>query len=304
MKFTQLKMLVSICENNLSVSSAARSLDQAQSSLSKQIQLFEKELGHRIFVRRGKRLVSMTPFGREILNDARSVLMVEDRMFAKAREYSKDAVRGVLRIGTTHLQAKYVLPRVVQQFRRVYPHVFLQMLQSNPGDILQMLVNNRVDLGICTEALSVEGRDLHIERGYRWNRCLVVPQGHPLCSRKRVTLEDLVSYPLITYVHGFTGRAMFDQEFANAGLAHNVVFSAADSDVIKTYVRLGMGVGVIARKSYEPKIDTDLVSKDIGHLFPDMHTLVARRADKYMSPGIVKFIEIFKDQAALIEKSS
>jgi LysR family cys regulon transcriptional activator len=298
MKFAQLHMLVSICENNLNVSQASRSLEQAQSAVSKQVQLFESELGQQIFVRRGKRLTALTPFGREILGDTRKIILLEEQIRIKASEYANDTVRGDLRIGTTHLQAKHVLPQVIQEFRRIYPNVFLQIHQSNPRTIFEMLTNNRVDIGICTEVLSNESKDITAERAYSWNRCLVVPPGHPLAKSSNLALKDLATYPLITYVRGFTGRGAFDDTFEEAKLIPNIVFSASDSDIIKTYVNLGMGVGVIAEQAYDEEADSHLVSRDLSHLFPQMHTLMAWRRDKYPSAGFSKFISIFRERVS------
>jgi len=298
MKFAQLHMLVSICENDLNVSAAARDMEQAQSAVSKQIQLLERGLDQQIFIRRGKRLTALTPFGKEILKDARKILMLEDQIKRKAHEFAHDTVRGELRIGTTHLQAKHVLPEIVREFRRIYPNVFLQIHQSKPRDILEMLINNRVDVGICTEVLGEETGELVVEDAYKWNRCLVLPSGHALADKKSISLQDLAHSPLITYAQGFTGRRTFDQTFAEANLLPNVVFSAADSDIIKTYVRLGMGIGVIADRAFDAEHDRGLACRDLSHLFPDMTTLIGWRRDKYLTAGLTKFLSIFRDTVA------
>lgn len=293
----QLRMLVSISEHGLNVSQAAADLGQAQSALSKQIQRLEAELGQRIFIRRGKRLTRMTPFGQDLLREARKMLSLEAGIRKRASEHSRDVLRGDLLIGTTHLQARHVLPPIIRRFSRVYPNVFLHIYQAHPRVILEMLLNNRVDLGLCTELLGEESQELCVEQAYRWNRCVVLPRDHPLAAKRgKVTLEDLATTKLLTYVPGFTGRGAFDRAFGDAGLVPNVVLSASDSDVIKTYVRLGLGVGVIARKAYDPGADADLASRDVGHLFPDMRALLARRRDKYMSDGISKFVEIYKEE--------
>jgi len=298
MKFAQLHMLVSICENDLNVSAAARDLEQAQSAVSKQIQLLERGLDQQIFIRRGKRLTALTPFGKEILKDARKILMLEDQIQRKAHEFAHDTVRGELRIGTTHLQAKHILPEIVNEFRRVYPNVFLQIHQSKPRDILEMLINNRVDIGICTEVLGEETGELVVEEAYTWNRCLVLPPDHPLKGKKAIAFQDLAACPLITYAQGFTGRQTFDQAFAEANFLPNVVFSAADSDIIKTYVRLGMGLGVIADRAFDPEQDSGLTCRDLSHLFPDMTTLIGWRRDKYLTAGLTKFLSIFRERVA------
>lgn len=231
------------------------------------------------------------------------MLSLEAGIRKRASEHAMDVLRGDLLIGTTHLQARHVLPEIIKAFSKAYPNVFLHIYQANPRAIFEMLLNNRVDLGLCTEMLGEEPHELLVEKAYRWNRCAVMPADHELAGKKKdLTLEDLATTRLLTYLRGFTGRVAFDRVFREAGHVPPVVLSASDSDVIKTYVRLGMGVGILARVAYDPAKDQDLVRRDVGHLFPDMHALLARRRDKYMSAAIKKFVEIFKGKIKAIER--
>ena len=292
MNIRQLRALVAVCENKFSISKAAKKLHLVQSAVSRQIQLLEHEIGTPLFVRHGKRFINATPICQEVSAQAREALLNLDNIRQLGVEYATDSTRGELRIGTTHMQARYVLPQVVQSFRRVYPNVFLQLHQGTPQQLVDMLAANAVDIAICTEELEKD-RGLEVMTAYHWNRAAIVKPGHSLARKRQVSLADLTQYPLITYVEGFTGRRAFDDAFRIAGLSPSVIVSAADSDVIKTYVALGLGVGIVANMSFEPRHDSHLVAKDLSSLFPQMTTKLAYRRGKFLTSGARRFIEIF-----------
>lgn len=293
MNVRQLRAVVAVYENGLSVTIAARRLHSVQSAISKQLQLLEREIGTPLFVRHGKRFVGATPICREVVAAAREALLRIDNIRKIGVEYATDSTRGELRLATTHTQARYILPPVVQAFRRVYPNVFLQVHQGSPRQLADLLAADAADLAICTEM--EDERNLQVTAAYSWNRCAIVKAGHPLSRKRKITLADLAQYPLITYVEGFTGRGAFDAAFRAAGISPSVIFSAADADVIKTYVALGLGVGIIAEVAFEPKRDSHLIAKDLGDLFPQMTAKIAYRKGKFLTAGARRFAEIFLD---------
>jgi len=202
----------------------------------------------------------------------------------------------VLRIGSTHTQARYVLPPVLRRFSQAYPEVEVQILQSTPGQLVEMTLAGQVDLAICTEAIG-EHPAFTTLPSYRWNRCLIAPLGHPVLSRRPISLGVLCEYPMITYLYGFTGRGRLSSSFAKVGLRPRVVLSAADTDVIKTYVREGMGVGVIADLAFQPEQDADLGMRDLSHLFPWEVTKVAYVREKYVRRFQQRFMDLFQEEA-------
>ena len=291
MKLQQLRYLVEVAEAGLNVSQAADNLFTSQPGVSKQIRLLEDELGVEIFVRNGKRVVSVTPAGQEILTLARRVLLEARNLKTAGQEFSRQKA-GQLTIATTHTQARYVLPPVIVQFSQRYPEVKLVLHQGNPLHVAQEVVAGRADLAIATEGLDLFP-DLRILPCYQWNRVLVAKPDHPLLALEPLTLEALVQYPMITYDHAFTGRARINQAFERHGLSPNVVLTALDADVIKTYVRVGMGVGVIAAMAYDQNLDRDLRVRDMAHLFEPSLTRIALRAGTYLRGFVYDFIQLF-----------
>ena len=243
MKLQQLRYVWEVTRHNLNVSATAQSLYTSQPGISKQIRLLEDELGVEIFARSGKHLTRVTPAGEAIVELAGQVLRLTDNIKQVAQEHS-DERRGSLSIATTHTQARYALPPVIGEFTRKYPDVALHMQQGTPKQIAQMVSDGMADFAICTESLELFA-DLVLLPCYRWNRCVLVPRGHPLAEGE-LTLERLADQAIVTYVFGFTGRSQLDDAFRARGLTPNVVLTAADADVIKTYVRLGLGVGIVA----------------------------------------------------------
>ncbi|MDR5898594.1 HTH-type transcriptional regulator CysB [Halomonas vilamensis] len=292
MKLQQLRYIWEVSRHNLNVSATAQSLFTSQPGISKQIRLLEDELGVEIFARSGKHLTRVTPAGQAVIDLAGQVLRLTDNIKEVAQEHS-DERRGSLAIATTHTQARYALPPIITEFTQKYPDVALHMQQGTPKQIAQMVSEGQADFAIATESLELF-TDLVLLPCYRWNRCVLVPKGHPLAELDGpLTLEALAAYSLVTYVFGFTGRSQLDDAFKAKGLTPNVVLTAADADVIKTYVRLGMGVGIVAHMAVDPEQDTDLVALEAGHLFESSTTKIGIRRGTFMRGYMYDFLERF-----------
>jgi LysR family cys regulon transcriptional activator len=291
MKLQQLRYIWEVAHHDLNVSATAQSLFTSQPGISKQIRLLEDELGVEIFARSGKHLTHVTPAGQVILEAAGEVLRKVESIKHVAQEYS-DEKRGALSIGTTHTQARYMLPKVIQGFIARYPEVSLHMHQGTPMQISEMAADGTVDFAIATEALELFS-DLVMLPCYRWNRCVLVPREHPLTALNELTLADVAAHPIVTYVFGFTGRSRLDEAFVKAGLTPRVVFTAADADVIKTYVRLGLGIGIIADMAHSEEEDDDLVALDARHLFEASVTSIGCRKGTFLRGYMYDFIEDF-----------
>lgn len=291
MKLQQLKYIWEISRNNLNVSATAQRLFTSQPGISKQVRLLEDELGVEIFARSGKHLSRITPAGEAIIDLASQVLRLTENIKLVAQEYS-DESRGSLAIATTHTQARYALPPVIRDFTRTYPDVALHMQQGTPRQIAHMVSEGQADFAIATESLELFS-DLVLLPCYRWNRCVLVPRDHPLAGVKTLSLASLAKYPIVTYVFGFTGRSQLDDAFRAEGLSPNVVLTAADADVIKTYVRLGMGVGIVADMAVDRELDDDLVALDAGHLFESSTTKIGIRRGTFMRGFMYDFLQEF-----------
>jgi LysR family transcriptional regulator, cys regulon transcriptional activator len=294
MKLHQLRYLHEVVRQGLNITNAAEALYTSQPGISKQIQLFEEELGLQIFQRNGKRLTGVTEPGAQILALANKVIRDIDNIKRVGEEFS-DVETGTLTIATTHTQARYKLPAAVKEFMSLYPKVKLNLHQGNPSQVVEQVVSGDADIGIATESISdVEG--LLCLPCYQWNRCVVVPPGHPLLTDGALTLEKLAKYPLITYDFGITGGTLVSNTFSNANLSPNVVLTAIDADVIKTYVSLGLGVGLLANMAYDAERDLHLVRLDVSHLFPDSTTYVGVRKDAFLRGYMYGFIELIAPQ--------
>ena len=291
MKLQQLRYIWEVARHQLNVSQTAETLYTSQPGISKQIRLLEDELGVEIFVRSGKHLTEVTPAGKVILGMAANVLRQCESIKQVALEFSDDQ-RGTLSVATTHTQARYRLPSVVSAFIRRYPEVRLQMQQGSPQQIAAMVADGSVDLAIATEALE-HYSDLILLPCYRWNRSIVVPKGHPLTRVPRVAISDLAEYPLVTYTFGFTGRSRLDEAFAAQELTPRIAFTATDADVIKTYVRLGLGVGIIASMAFDAQGDTGLVAVPADHLFAASTTVIGLRRGTFLRGYLYHFIATF-----------
>ncbi|HCK93793.1 MAG TPA: HTH-type transcriptional regulator CysB [Gammaproteobacteria bacterium] len=290
MKLQQLRYIWEVARHDLNVSVTAQSLYTSQPGISKQIRLLEDELGVKIFSRSGKHLTRVTPAGEAILQIVGDILRKVESIKQVAQEYN-DEHKGSLSIATTHTQARYVLPPVIQRFIDDYPDVSLHMHQGTPIQISEMAADGTVDFAIATEAMELFG-DLIMMPCYAWNRSVIVPKGHPL-TQSPLTLEKLAAFPLVTYVFGFTGRSKLDDAFVNHGLTPKVVFTAADADVIKTYVRLGLGVGIIATMAYDEEVDSNLVRLDASHLFEPSITKIGFRRGTFLRGYMFDFLQKF-----------
>ena len=291
MKLQQLRYIWEVAHHDLNVSATAQSLYTSQPGISKQIRLLEDELGVEIFARSGKHLTRITPAGEAIIEMAGEILRKSQNIKLVADEFSNERV-GSLSIATTHTQARYVLPPVISGFKTQFPDVSLHMNQGTPIQIAELAASGEVDFAIATEGMD-HFQDLVSMPCYRWNRSVVVPRAHPLAKLEKLTLEALAGEPIVTYVFGFTGRSKLDEAFLEEGLAPNVVFTATDTDVIKTYVRLGLGVGIIASMAYDEAVDSDLVVLDASHLFASSVTHICFRKGTFLRRFMFDFIERF-----------
>lgn len=291
MKLQQLRYIWEVAHHDLNVSATAQSLYTSQPGISKQIRLLEDELGVEIFARSGKHLTRVTPAGEVILETAGEILRKVESIKQVAQEFSNEK-KGSLSLATTHTQARYALPPVISSFMARYPDVSLNLHQGTPMQISELAVDGTVDFAIATEALELFS-DLIMMPCYRWNRSIIVPKDHPLTQVSKLTLEDVAAHPIVTYVFGFTGRSKLDEAFFNKGLIPKVVFTAADADVIKTYVRLGLGIGIVAEMAYDKEKDTDLVQLDASHLFASSITKIGYRRGTFLRGYMYEFIELF-----------
>ncbi|GAA4403175.1 CysB family HTH-type transcriptional regulator [Quisquiliibacterium transsilvanicum] len=290
MNLQQLRFVQETARHNFNLTHAAQAIGTSQPALSRGILELEAELGVDIFVRHGKRMLGLTEPGKAILARAQRVLAEVqgiERVTADFR--ARDA--GELRIATTHTQARYVLPSVIREFRKRYPAVRLTLVQGNPRQITQSLLGREVDFAIATE-VSDELPEILTIPAFEWEHVVVVPNKHPLLE-KPLTLQTLVRYPIITYVEEFTGRRRIDKAFADAGLEPDIVLAAIDSDVIKTYVALGLGVGIMADLAYDAGRDRSLTALPAGSLFGVNHTRLAVRRDAFLRGFALTFIELF-----------
>jgi len=291
MKLQQLRYIWEVAHHDLNVSATAQSLYTSQPGISKQIRLLEDELGVEIFARSGKHLTHITPAGEAIMRTAGEILRKVESIKQVAQEYANER-KGSLSIATTHTQARYALPATIRAFIERYPDVALHMHQGTPMQIAEMAADGTVDFAIATEAMELFS-DLIMMPCYRWNRCILVPRDHPLTRVRPLALEDVAAHPIVTYVFGFTGRSRLDEAFTQRGLVPKVVFTAADADVIKTYVRLGLGIGIIAAMAYDEAIDGDLVALDASHLFTSSVTRIGCRRGTFLRGYMYEFIEDF-----------
>ncbi|EKE75225.1 HTH-type transcriptional regulator CysB [Gallaecimonas xiamenensis] len=291
MKLQQLRYIVEVRNHNLNVSATAESLYTSQPGISKQVRMLEDELGVQIFGRSGKHLTHVTAAGKAIIAIAEEMLNKADAIRSVAFEHTQPD-RGKLHIATTHTQARYALPPVIRGFIDRYPKVSLHMHQGTPTQIAEAVVRGDADFAIATEALHLYD-DLIMLPCYHWNRSIVVKKDHPLAKLASIGIDELAKYPIVTYVFGFTGRSDLDEGFAKEGLEPHIVFTATDTDVIKTYVRLGLGVGVIASMAHDPVLDADLVAIDASHLFRASTTKIGFRKSSFLRGYMYDFIEGF-----------
>lgn len=291
MNLQQLRYVQETIRAGLSLTAAAARLHTSQPGISRQIRDLEDELGVQIFVRRGKRVTALTEAGHALSSIVDRALQEIENLRATAADFH-DQDAGALTIAVTHTQARYALPRVVAKFKQRYPRVRLSLIQANPSQIAEMTLAGTADIGIATEALDHYPQLLALP-GYSWHHCVIVPDGHPLASRSRVTLEALAEFPLITYDPAFAGRTQIDDAFSARDLRPDVVLAAIDSDVIKTYVELGLGVGIIAAMAYDPARDRGLAMLDASHLFRTNTARLAILRGRRLRAYCYDFIALF-----------
>ncbi len=291
MNFQQLRYVRETVRQGLNLTEAAAKLFTSQPGVSKQIRELEDELGVAIFVRRGKRIVSLTAPGEQVLKLAERVLDEADNLKRVASEF-RDREAGTFSIATTHTQARYALPRAVSEFRKRYPKVHLSLHQGNPQQIASMVIDGTADVGVATEALAGYPGLLALP-AYSWSHCVLVPPAHPLLRAPALTLEALARFPIVTYEAAFTGRTHIDEAFIAKGLTPDIVLAAADSDVIKAYVELGLGVGIVASMAYDADRDRALRRIDAAHLFPTNTSRVAVKRGIFLRGFAYEFLELF-----------
>ena len=294
MKLQQLRYLCEVANQDLNLSRAAKKLHTSQPGISKQIQLLEEELGVEIFIRNGKRMASITPPGKTIVEIAEKILIEENNLRCVGQEFTDKDV-GSLTVATTHTQARYALPPTIRQFTTRYPKIKLTIRQGNPTQISKLVTSREADIAIATEAIEFF-HELVMLPCYQWNRCIITPPEHPLLSLREISLEAIVKYPIITYDFAFTGRSKINQAFEARGLVPNVVLTALDADVIKTYVELGLGIGIVAQMAFDPSRDKHLRSIDAGHLFESSTTRIGIRKNSYLRGYVLDFIKMFSPQ--------
>jgi LysR family cys regulon transcriptional activator len=290
MKFHQMRYIREVARQNLNVSTAAEVLHTSQPGVSKQIQLLEQELGIQIFQRSGKRLTGITEPGQIILDMAEQILREAENIKRVGEDFTK-VDEGSLSIATTHTQARYRLPPAIKGFVERYPNISLHIHQGNPSQVTAMIVNGEADIGIATEAIA-NHPDLVALPCYTWNRCIVAPHGHPILTDQPLTLKKLATYPMVTYDLGFAGSNTVRMVFEKQNLTPNIVLTAIDSDVIKTYVDMGLGVGLLAKMAFDSERDKGLSMLDASGLFPDSTTYLGVRRDAYLRTYLYDFIAL------------
>jgi LysR family transcriptional regulator, cys regulon transcriptional activator len=292
MNFQQLRSVRETVRRSFNLTDVAQMLHTSQPGVSRQIRELEEELGVDIFLRAGKRLTGLTPPGEVLLPIVERLLLDTDNLRSVGADFSASA-QGRLSIAATHSQARYALPQVVHEFRQRYPQVRLHLHQGSPRQVAEMLVSGEADIGVATEALASYDSLITLPC-YHWTHSIVLPHGHPLLQLAQpITLADLAAYPIITYEQGYTGRAHIDDAFEKAGIAPDVVLTAMDADVIKTYVELGMGVGIVASIAVDGQRDTHLQAMDAGHLFAVNVTRLGMRRGAWLRGYAYDFIESF-----------
>ena len=303
MKLQQLRYVCEVARRGLNVSAAAEALHTSQPGISKRIRELEDELGVEIFVRNGKRIAALTEPGRTVVEIAERMLADAKNLKRAGEDYASRNL-GTLTIATTHTQARYALPKPVTAFKRRYPKVQLVIHQGNPTQICEEVEAGEADLCVATEQIA-EHPGLVALPCYQWNRCVVVPPRHPLLKVQPITLEAIARYPIVTYDYAFANRSLVNRAFEQRGLAPDVVLTAFDADVIKTYVELGLGVGIMAKMAFDARRDRHLRAIDAAHLFPSSTTRLGIKRGAYLRRFAYDFIELFAPQLSreLVEKT-
>jgi DNA-binding transcriptional LysR family regulator len=298
MNIQQLRYVREIARRDLNLTQAAEALHTSQPGVSRQVRELEEELGVDLFVRQGKRLTAMTPAGIAALQICERALSEIDNLKRVGREFT-DAAEGTLTIAATHMQARYALPVAVKAFLKKFPKVRVSLRQGTPRELAEMVIKGEADLAVATETLD-RYPELVTRPLYGWHHHVIVPPGHPLVTEPRLTLKRIAAYPIVTYDAAFSGRSSLDETFAAAGISIDVILTAIDTDVIKTYIRRQLAkdcIGIIASMAYEPKHDHDLIALDASKLFPEKMTKLAYRKNAYLRGFVQDFIELFATSA-------
>jgi LysR family cys regulon transcriptional activator len=290
MTFQQFRYLLAVHENRLNITAAAREVRTSQPGVSRQLKLLEAELGIALFERRGRALVRTTAAGEDVVARVAAIMRELQNIQRTSDELSRSH-GGSLSIATTHTQARYVLPRVISAFRAKYPGVRLHLHQGTSEQIAEMVARDRVDFAMATGSDELFPRLIRLPV-YRWHRAVVVPRGHPLAAAGKLSLKQLAHFPIVTYVFSFSGRSSLPALFETAGLSLDVALTARDSDVIKTYVRIGLGVGILAKLAVDPVLDSDLIALDAAHLFEGHSTWIGFRRGALLRDYMYEFIEL------------
>ena len=290
MNLQQLKIVIETAKQNFNLTEVANTLFTSQSGISKHIKDLEDELGVELFVRKGKRFLGLTDPGKELIQIAERILLDAKNIKKLADQFSQSD-QGQLTIATTHTQARYALPQIVRDFKNAFPKVHLAIHQGSPSEIVELLKKGEADIGIATESLG-QIAELVTFPFYNWHHAIILPKGHALENKKDVTLEEIAEYPLVTYHEGFTGRKSIDEAFHKKNLSPDIVISALDADVIKTYVELDLGIGIIASMAYQKDRDTKLSLIDSENLFSNNTTHIAIRQGHYLRGYAYKFLEL------------
>ncbi|ASI68079.1 MULTISPECIES: CysB family HTH-type transcriptional regulator [Diaphorobacter] len=294
MNLHQFRFVQEAARRNLNLTEAAKALHTSQPGVSKAIIELEDELGVDIFARHGKRLKRVTEPGQHVLKSIELIMREVGNLKRIGEQYSAQD-SGTLAIATTHTQARYVLPVPVAKLREAYPKVNISLHQATPHEVARMVIDEVAEIGMATESLA-EYPDLVTLPCYEWQHVLVLPPSHPLAQKERVGLEDIAHESLITYHPSFTGRGKIDQAFATRKLQPRIVLEAIDSDVIKTYVRLGLGIGIVAEMAMRDDPLGDLVVRPVGHLFGQSVARVAFKRGAYLRNFVYKFAELLSDR--------
>ncbi len=290
MNFQQLRIIRETVRRSFNLTEVASALHTSQSGVSKHIKDLEDELGVELFVRKGKRLLGLTELGQELVGIVERILLDTQNIKKLGEQYSnKD--RGQLTIATTHTQARYALPRIVTAFKAEFPKVNLVLHEASPSEIVAMLRDGRADIGIATEALQ-DAPELAAFPWYSWHHGVIVPKAHPLAKEKTLTLEAIADWPIVTYQTGFTGRGRIDEAFLKAEIIPDIVMTALDADVIKAYVELELGIGIIASMAFSPNRDPELTLIDARALFTANTSRIAVRRGTYLRTYSYRFIEL------------
>jgi LysR family cys regulon transcriptional activator len=291
MNLQRLEVFEAIIRNDFNVSRAAAELSQSQPGVSKHLQLLEHELGFLLFVRKGKRLAGLSDPGREVHRVASRMLRDRDALLAVAQGFV-EADSGTLTIATTHTQARYALPRAVVAFKKLFPQVEIVLHQGSPEQVMAEARSGKADVAIATEGIG-EDDSLVSLACYDWNRSIIAPEGHPLLDEAELSLRAIAQHPIVTYAYAFTGRSQVNAAFAAQGLKPHVVLSAIDADIIKTYVGLGFGVGIVASMAFDETMDKGLRARDASSLFPSSTTWIGLPRGAYLRGYVYSFIELF-----------